>query len=182
MRIGLLTKLEIEEVTNTINKVAGLEIMENLLRTGILVKLSKQRQGVFLLDSGKQEIWEHLNSFLEKGEGEAVHVGLKLGFIISGKFRIGIESLAFLAPLISRKLILDENQTQKYIYGRNLIPSSENLRSQVIKLHQEYPVVMVFSQEGIPIGYARIIWKNRVFVIQNLVDIGIFLRSEKSAF
>jgi len=39
---------------------------------------------------------------------------------------------------------------------------------------------MVCTSDEVPIGYAKINWKGRK--LNNLVDTGIYLRSEKSAF
>jgi ribosome biogenesis protein Nip4 len=104
-----------------------------------------------------------------------------MGFLIHEKFFVGIESLTFLAPFTHRKIFLSEQETKRFIYGKDIKVAINHLDEQISDL-EENTMVIVFSPNKIPLGYAMIRSKANYLWLQNIVDIGIYLRSEKSAF
>ncbi len=181
MSIELLTSREKEEVEKSVNGVAGKAIMNELLESRLLVKLQGRRIEILFVTEEQYSIWKKIAHNLKERRGTPVHLGIKLGFLISGKFRIGIESLSFLSPLISRKLILTQFQSQRFFYGRNVAVTNESLQKQIRNFDYDFPF-LIESHDNIPIGFARVVEKDGKKILQNLVDIGIFLRSEKTAF
>ena len=105
-----------------------------------------------------------------------------MGFFLKNRFRIGIESLQTLARLYQNPpFIINDKQAEKFIYGKNVeIPIvDENNHFLTIS---DPSITIVFNKNQIPLGYAKIIKNEKRILLQNIIDIGLYLRSEKTAF
>ncbi|MFX1282355.1 MAG: hypothetical protein ACFFB5_01820 [Promethearchaeota archaeon] len=176
-----LTIDETNQVETTINQLLDSDAMTIILKRKELIKIKGDRNDVYLVSKEDIHLFERLSSKLPKKDLNIVHARIKLGFFIHEKFLIGIESLSFLSPLTHRRISLDTKSTQKFIYGNDIVINTVSLKKQIKHL-EENTTIIVFSDTNIPIGYAKILSKEKKPWLQNLVDIGIFLRSEKSAF
>ena len=76
---------------------------------------------------------------------------------------------------------MNARNTQKFIFGKDIEVTSEKILLQ-IKEFVESEITIIFSDDDIPIGFGKITFKEKKPLIQNLVDSGIYIRSEKSAF
>ena len=76
---------------------------------------------------------------------------------------------------------MDADTTTEFIFGKDVEIDTISTKNQIEHLNDD-ATIMVFSNTGIPLGYAEIISNGTETWLKNLVDIGIFLRSEKSAF
>ncbi|MFX1504692.1 MAG: hypothetical protein ACFFDC_01135 [Promethearchaeota archaeon] len=163
--------------------------IKQLLNSGIsnifvgnqLIKIEGRRKEIYLVSDENLSLLDHFSSQLPEEIFSIEHAQLKLGFFIQKRFLIGIESLMFLAPHTRRKIQLDADSTTKFIFGKDVEIDTISIKNQIEHLKEDVPI-MVFSNTGIPLGYAEIISNGTDFWLKNLVDIGIFLRSEKSAF
>ena len=115
-------------------------------------------------------------------ECKLVFLRIKLGFWIRNRFRIGIESLPFLAPLCKSPLVLpSKRQVTRFIYGKNVeFPLNESTTEEYEYI--DGSIVIVSSKNQIPLGYAILKRRKDKVFLKNIIDIGIYLRSEKSAF
>ncbi len=175
-----LSKEETTQVVTTISHLLGSNVMTNILERKKLIKIMGRRNDVYLVLHEDLPFFDRL-SFNHEQRLNIVHARIKLGFFIHEKFLIGIESLSFLAPFVGNKIQLDAHCTQKFIYGNDININTILLQKQIKHLEED-TTIMVFSDNNIPLGYAKIFSKEKKIWLQNLVDIGIFLRSEKSAF
>jgi ribosome biogenesis protein Nip4 len=146
-----------------------------------LIKIKGRREEIYLVSHEKLSLLDHFSSQLPEEMFSIEHAQLKLGFFIQKNFLIGIESLTFLAPHTRRKIQLDADNTIKFIFGKDVEIDTISIKKQIEHLNEDV-TIMVFSNTGIPLGYAEIISDGTEVWLKNLVDIGIFLRSEKSAF
>lgn len=146
-----------------------------------LIKIKGRREEIYLVSHENLSLLDHFSSQLPEEMFSIEHAQLKLGFFIHKNFLIGIESLMFLAPYTQRKIQLDADATKKFIFGKDVEIHTISIKKRIEQLN-EYVTIMVFSNTGIPLGYAKIISNGTEIWLKNLVDIGIFLRSEKSAF
>ncbi|MFX0016761.1 MAG: hypothetical protein ACFFB2_17230 [Promethearchaeota archaeon] len=181
MLYKLLTKEEIRQVEISINQLLGYNAMTEILEEKRLIKIEGRRNEIYLVQQNDLPLFEHFSSNVQENILKLVFARIKLGFFIQEKFLVGIESLSFLNPLTQRKIQLDTESTQKFIFGKDIDISTVSLEKQIKDL-EENSIVMISSENNIPLGYAKIISKEENPWLQNLVDIGIFLRSEKSAF
>lgn len=175
------TANEISQIVNTINRVLGTEIMNHILETKSIIKIKYQREEVFLVFQSDLVIFEKISSLESNSKVKLVHARVKLGFFIQNHFMVSIEAISFLAPLTQRKILLNAKETKQFTYGKDITKLSQNTKSQIEKFNKETPI-MIFSPENIPLGFAKICSSERETWLQNLIDIGIYLRSEKSAF
>ncbi|UCG90319.1 MAG: hypothetical protein JSU57_00910 [Candidatus Heimdallarchaeota archaeon] len=176
-----LTKDEIKEVETTINQLLDSDAMTIVLKRRTLIKIKGDRSDVYLVLKEDIPLLERLSSKLPEKNFSIVHARIKLGFFIHEKFLIAIESISFLSPLTRKRISLDTKSTQKFIYGKDVVINTISLQKQIEHL-EENATIMVFSDNNIPLGYAKVFSKEKNPWLQNLVDVGIFLRSEKSAF
>ncbi len=176
-----LTKDETNQVETTINQILDSDAMTIILKRKMLIKIKGDRNDVYLVLKEDISLFERLSSKLPEKSFSIEHARIKLGFFIHEKFLIGIESLTLLSPLTRKRISLDTKNTQKFIYGKDIVINTISLQKQIEHL-EENTTIMVFSDNNIPLGYAKIFSKEKNAWLQNLVDIGIFLRSEKSAF
>ncbi|MHA2246638.1 MAG: hypothetical protein ACXADY_16975 [Candidatus Hodarchaeales archaeon] len=176
-----LSKEKTTQVVTTINHVLGSNIMTKVMEKKNLIKIIGHRNDVYMVLREDLPFFDRLSSNLSEQELNIVHARIKLGFFIHEKFLIGIESLSFLAPFVVNKIQLDAHCTLKFIYGNDIDINTILLQKQIKHLEED-TTIMVFSDNNIPLGYAKIFSKKEKLCLQNLVDIGIFLRSEKSAF
>lgn len=181
MSFQLLTEKEAEEVEKTIDELLGFSAMTLILEKKNLIKIKGRRHDVYMVLSEDLPLLEHLSFKISVNNFSVVHAGVKLGFFIHEKFLIGIESLTLLAPLTRKKIQLNERHTQQFIFGKDIKVNTPILRNQIAPF-EENSTIIIFSQDNIAIGYAKIRSKENNPWLQNLVDVGIFLRSEKSAF
>ncbi len=176
-----LSKEETTQVVTTINHLLGSNVMTDILERKKLIKIMGRRNDVYLVLHEDLPLFDRLSFDLPEQRLILVHARIKLGFFIHEKFLIGIESLSFLAPFVRNKIQLDAHCTQKFIYGNDIDINTTSLQKQIKHLEED-TTIMIFSDNNIPLGYAKIFSKEKKLWLQNLVDIGIFLRSEKSAF
>ncbi|MFX0087074.1 MAG: hypothetical protein ACFFAU_15555 [Candidatus Hodarchaeota archaeon] len=176
MSYTTLTTKEKNQVEVEINKILGSSIMTDILKEKMLISLNGSRKEIFLISISDLQLLTQIQSI---PDCKLVYVRIKLGFFIRNLFRVGIESLSYLAPLTKKKIRLNTQNARKFIYGKDIDVRSKILQEEIRKFG-DGETVMIFTSYEIPIGYAKINLK--VKKLQNLVDTGIYLRSEKSAF
>jgi ribosome biogenesis protein Nip4 len=172
---------EISQIVKTINRILGTETMNHILETKSLIKIKHQREEVYLVSQSDMAIFKKISSIEAESKIKLVHARVKLGFFIQNSFMVSIEAISFLAPLTQQKILLNERDTKRFIYGKDIKNLTLNIRNQIEKYNTNFPI-MIFSSENIPLGFAKIHINKRKPWLQNLIDIGIYLRSEKSAF
>jgi len=175
-----LSKEEIKLVETSINHLLGSNVFDIFVGKE-LIKIIDRRTEIFLVPQEDLLLFDNFSSLLPEKSLIIAHARIKLGFFIHKKFLIGIESLTFLAPFARRKIQLDAHNTKRFIFGKDVEINTDSLQNQVEHLDED-ATTMVFSSTNIPLGYVSIILNGTKKWLQNLVDIGIFLRSEKSAF
>ncbi|UCE14913.1 MAG: hypothetical protein JSV04_06965 [Candidatus Heimdallarchaeota archaeon] len=176
-----LTKAETYTVETSINDLLNSTDMTRLLESHSLIKIHGRRNDVYLVQPEDLLLLEKFSIGITSKNYSLIHVRIKLGFFIHENFLIGIESLNFLAPLTKKKVHLDDRATQQFIYGKDIEITTASSKEQIADL-QDQSTIMVFSPNDLPLGYAKFFNKETNPWLQNLVDIGIYLRSEKSAF
>ncbi|MHA1214047.1 MAG: hypothetical protein ACTSPG_02050 [Candidatus Hodarchaeales archaeon] len=166
-------------VINTILDIVDNQYIRQILDSQVLYEIDKQRREVFLIPKTSLKI---LNTIIDSESGsQLIHLFIKLGFFIQKKFLIGIESLNLLAPLTNRKILLNLKDSERFIFGKDLDIHTGKSVKIIGKKNPGIPII-VFSYQNIPLGYAIIHLEEDNSWIQNLVDTGIYLRSEKTAF
>lgn len=176
----ILTKEEIIQVETTINHLLD-SGTPNIFAGKNLIKIKDRRNDVYLVSHEDLLLFDCFSSKLPEKSLTIAHARVKLGFFIHEKFLIGIESLTFLAPFTQKRIQLDPHNTKKFVFGKDVEIKTVLLQKQIDFL-DEKTTIMVFSNTNIPLGYGKIVSRDTKPWLQNLVDIGIFLRSEKSAF
>ncbi|MHA2225805.1 MAG: hypothetical protein ACXAC8_11410 [Candidatus Hodarchaeales archaeon] len=172
-----LSEKESHQIEKAFNQLLNSTEMAHILENKMLIKISGHRKEIYLVSWENLSLLELIATKSLKRTGRIVYAGTKLGFFIHDRFMFGIESINFMAPFIKNKILLDAKNTQKFIYGKEIQIQADQNQNLV-----ENSTIMVFSPNEIPLGYAKILSKNQKLLLHNLVDIGIFLRSEKSAF
>ncbi|MHA2202933.1 MAG: hypothetical protein ACW991_04535 [Candidatus Hodarchaeales archaeon] len=175
-----LSNEEIRKVEKTINQLVDSNTT-NIFAGKELIKIIDRRNDIYLVPQEDLSLFDHFSSNFPELSFFISHARVKLGFFIHERFLIGIESLTFLAPYARRRIQLDVRNTRKFIFGKDVEIDTVSLQKQ-IEHFDENATIMIFSNTDIPLGYAKIITNATKLWLQNLVDIGIFLRSEKSAF
>jgi 60S ribosome subunit biogenesis protein NIP7 len=176
MSYTALTLNEKDQVEVKINEILGSSIMTDILKEKTLISVNGSRREIFLISNSDIKLLAQIES---NPNCKLIHARVKLGFFIHNSFRVGIESLSYLASLTKKKIQLNPHNARKFIYGKDIEIIPEIMLEQM-KQYRDGETVMVFTSNEIPIGYAKINLKTKK--LQNLVDIGIYLRSEKSAF
>lgn len=148
---------------------------ESLLEQYQLLKIEHHRIEVYLIPLDFMPLISLIQIYLK--ENQIIQIGGKLGFFINENFFIGIESLSYLAPLTDRKLILNPRETTKFLYGESFEVEGQNKSNSYLN-----SPIIVCSDTNIPIGLGILRLKDNILFLKNLVDVGIYLRSEKSAF
>ncbi|MFX0173327.1 MAG: hypothetical protein ACFE9L_15645 [Candidatus Hodarchaeota archaeon] len=177
----LLTQTEISQVKEIIDNLLESNVTADIIKERILIKIMRKRNEIYLVSSSDISFFDFISSNPTIRDCNVVHAKIKIGFFIYEKFLISIESLTFLAPLTNRKIFLSDQETQRFVYGKDIKVVSNHLHKQISDLEED-KMVIVFSPNDIPLGYAKIRSKANNIWLQNVVDIGIYLRSEKSAF
>ena len=182
MTISFLKKEEIEQVVSIIDQILLTTKFESILKNKALIMVHKKRKTIFLIDE-TDDIYINAFSVENRNEGcKPEFLKINLGFWIRGKCRIGIESLPFLAQFCEYPIILPSNRhVTRFIYGKNV----EILLNDSIRATARYidgSIVIVSSKTRIPLGYAKLNLKKDKIHLKNVIDIGIYLRSEKTAF
>ena len=175
-----LSKKEVKLVETSINHLLGSNVFDIFVGKE-LIKIIDRRTEIFLVPKEDLFLFDNFSSLLPEKILIIAHARIKLGFFIQKKFLIGIESLAFLAPFARKRVQLDAHNTRSFIFGKDVEINTDSLQNQLEYLDKD-ATVMVFSSTNIPLGYVRIISNGTKKWLQNLIDIGVFLRSEKSAF
>ncbi|MFX1515970.1 MAG: hypothetical protein ACFFC6_06650 [Promethearchaeota archaeon] len=175
-----LSEEEIKSVETTIEDLIGSNIT-NIFEGKQFVKIKNNRNEIYVISQKDLFLLDHISSQNLEDNFSIEHAGIKLGFFIHNKFLIGIESLTFLAPYTRKKIHLDVNNTKRFIFGKDVEMDTVALQKKIKNLNIN-TLIMVFSKTDIPLGYAKVISNGVKLWLQNIVDIGIFLRSEKSAF
>ncbi len=175
-----LSKKEYITVKTTIYHILGSNVT-NIFAGRELIKIIDRRNEIYLVSKEDLSLFDHFSSHLPEKSLTIEYARIKLGFFIHEKFLIGIESLTFLAPYARRRIQLDTRNTTKFTFGKDVEIDTVLLKKQIKHL-EDNATIMIFSNTDIPLGYAKIISNGSKLSLQNLVDIGLFLRSEKSAF
>lgn len=175
MPYNALAMKEKNQVEIEINKILGSSIMTDILNEKTLISVNGSRKEIFLIPKSDLILLSQIESY---PNCRLIHARIKLGFFIRNVFRIGIESLSYLAPLTVKKIHLNTRNARKFIYGKDIDITPE--RQKQIGKSGDGETIMVFTPDEIPIGYAKINLKTKK--LYNLVDTGIYLRSERSAF
>jgi ribosome biogenesis protein Nip4 len=176
-----LTKTEISQAKKIIDNLLESDVTTDIIKEKILIKIMGKRNEIYLVSSSDISFFDFISSNPTIRDCNVVHAKIKIGFFINEKFFISIEALTFLAPLTNRKIFLSDHETQQFVYGKDIKVVSNHLNEQISDLEEDR-MVIVFSPNDIPLGYAKICSKANNIWLQNVVDIGIYLRSEKSAF
>ncbi|MHA1973259.1 MAG: hypothetical protein ACTSW1_09710 [Candidatus Hodarchaeales archaeon] len=164
---------------NTISDIVENQRIREIFESQVLYEIHKQRREVFLVPETSQNI---LSEIIKLGFGnQLIHLFIKVGFFIQKKFLIGIESLNLLAPLTKRRIILNLKDSERFIYGKDFDIQQDKSPKIIGRKKANIPFI-VFSTQNIPLGYAIVHLEENYSWIQNLVDTGIYLRSEKTAF
>lgn len=181
MMISLLSNTESQNIINIVEEMLGSDVSTQIFKNKQFVMVSDRRNEIYLINNEDQYSIELLREISKELKCTPKHIKMKLGFLIKGKFKIGIESLPFLAPYTKKPFILTSKQVNRFIYGKNiLLDEKDEIKNQ--KKLEEGQIVIVFEKSMIPLGYGKIVKKPKARYLENLVDIGIYLRSEKSAF
>ncbi|MFW9853917.1 MAG: hypothetical protein ACFFFG_02615 [Candidatus Thorarchaeota archaeon] len=185
-----LDSKEVEAVIQKVNAIWAADIMTRLLGRYLLVKQEGERSEVYLVPQSDLKLLNLLTSSLTQQNGQLEYAKTKLGFFIRNQFHLGIESLSFLFAVAgppTRKLILQPKETQQFIYGKNLEQLSPQTLRQLEELaiqergDEEAPII-VLSDRQIPLGLASYRVNGNSRWLLNIVDVGIYLRAEKTAF
>ncbi|MHA1947715.1 MAG: hypothetical protein ACXAC6_12785 [Candidatus Hodarchaeales archaeon] len=182
MTILFLKEEEIVQVASVVDQILLTMKFENIIKNKALIMVHSRRKNIYLIDEVDKEL---INVFsTDKCEEECIPVFLKikLGFWIKNTFRIGIESLPFFAPLCKNPIILpSKRQVTRFIYGKNVeIPLNDAITN--IKEYIDGSMQIIFTKSRIPLGYAKLKLGKEKIHLKNIIDIGIYLRSEKTAF
>ncbi len=183
MLYSLLTTTEKKQVETKINTLLGSSILTDTFNEWVLISLNGSRKGIFLISKANLDLLAEIKSKSNSTNCRLIHAGIKLGFFIRDDFRFGIESLSLLAPLTKKRIQLNARKTEEFIYGKDIEITSEKILVQ-IKQFVESEITIIFSDNSIPIGFGKITFNKKKPLIQiaNLIDSGIYIRSEKSAF
>jgi ribosome biogenesis protein Nip4 len=181
MTISLLSNTESQNIINIVEGILRSDVSTQIFKNKQFIMVSDRRKEIYLISKEDQYLIEVLNKISKGVKCTPKHIKLKLGFLIKEKFKIGIESLPFLAPYTKAPFILTPKQVNRFIYGKNILLDGKDEINNQGKL-EEGQIVIVFEKSMIPLGYGKIVKKPRARYLENLVDIGIYLRSEKSAF
>ena len=172
---GVLNADEEILVKKTIYALLENKEFESLLEQYRLFKIEHHRLEVYLVPLDFIPVINLMQNHLKTDQ--IIQIGGKLGFFINENFFIGIESLSYLAPLTKRKLILNPRETTKFLYGQNF-----KVEDQDISFSYFNSPIIICSNTKIPIGLGILKLNENVLFLKNLIDVGIYLRSEKSAF
>ncbi|MHA1940981.1 MAG: hypothetical protein ACW97P_04565 [Candidatus Hodarchaeales archaeon] len=181
MMISSVSSAESQHIIKIIIDILKSDEILNIFNNKQLIMVSDKRDDLYLIDNKDQPLIELLNTTSKDCNCFLRYIKIKMGFLIKGEFKIGIESLPLLAPYARKPFILTTKQTNLFIYGKSF-PIHEKAETNETTSFKEGEMVIVFGKTMIPIGYGKIIKKANTTYLENLVDIGIYLRSEKSAF
>jgi ribosome biogenesis protein Nip4 len=180
--ILFLKEEEIEQVASVIDELQLTVKFENIRKNKALISNNNRRKNIYLIDEVDKELISAFST--DKCEEECIPVFLKikLGFWIKNSFRIGIESLPFFAPLCKNPIILpSKKHGTRFIYGKNVEIALNDAITNA-KEHIDGSICIISSKSRIPLGYAKLKLGKDKLHLKNIIDIGIYLRSEKTAF
>ena len=181
MKILKLTDEEIASVSMVINEILISDDFSQILKTHTLIKIRDRRDEIFLILSSD---YLNLRNFMTGDKSKNYKIlsfKIKLGFFIGQNFKIGIESLRFLANYCQNPIFINFRQEERFIYGKNINLNVDESKNVLAKF-SDGSLILVFNRKLIPVGYAKIFQKQDSVQLKNIIDIGIYLRSEKTAF
>ncbi len=181
MKISALSDEEVVKVADIINQILPPGEFTRICADYNLIKLHDRKEDVYLIRKEDQFVLDEMVKFGKIHQCKLVLVKIKLGFFTRHCFRIGIESLHFLAPLCQHPLIIPYKQVERFIYGKDVIFTTVYRDNDVIRI-TDNSLAIIFSENRLALGYAKIIKKQETIHLQNIIDIGLYLRSEKTAF
>ncbi len=181
MKYSKLIDEEIITVTNVINEILKSDDFSQMLNTHSLIKIVDRRDDIYLIEASDSLHLSNLMTGKSRQNFKILAFKTKLGFFIRQEFRIGIESLRFIASLCSNPVILSSRQEQKFIYGKDIRIRLDEAK-KVQENYLDGSLILISNNKGMPIGYAKVFPKEDFLQLKNIVDIGIYLRSEKTAF
>ena len=182
MSISFLTEKEIEQVKSVINQILQTTSFNVVLEDNLLIRVHNKRSSIFLVNKTDSKYIRILNKKNNLAKCKPIFLKINLGFWIRNNFKIGIESLSFLNQYCEFPVILPSKKlATKFIYGNNVsFPLKGNLSPE--NKYSNGTTVIVSSKNHVPLGYAIIRTDEKRIYLKNIIDIGIYLRSEKTAF
>ena len=181
MKIKTLSDEEILRVAEVIHQILPIYEFEKICVNHDLVKLKDRREEVYLLRKENQRLLDELTKLKRITGCKLVLINIKLGFFIKNQFRLGIESIPFLAPFCNHKVILSSKQSERFIYGKDVILSIKEKKASNNNIKNN-SFVMIFNENNLALGYAKTSMNQDFINLYNIVDIGLYIRSEKTAF
>ena len=121
----------------------------------------------FLVDKALQEVQQSIDQ-------QAIHAGIYLGKKSKTGFIPSLYLLRWLQTRTQQKILLNDKSAWLFVCGRSIFRAS--VLSDISQLHPD-DLVLVLNKEEECLGYGKVV-DERVFV-QNLFDLGDFLRREK---
>jgi ribosome biogenesis protein Nip4 len=181
MIVSKLSENESSIVTGTIKELTRSDKISAILHSYIMIKIPDKREDVYLIESSDEQSLKQIVS-KEGNQTFSMKTGkIKLGFFIRQEFRISIESLRFIAQYCNDPVFVSSKQVERFIYGKDVnlgVKESTNYQNNTAN----DSLVLVVDKNRNPIGIAKIFHNQDGSYLKNIIDIGIYLRSEKTAF
>jgi ribosome biogenesis protein Nip4 len=181
VKFKTLSDDEVLKVAQVIHQILSIEEFEKICSNYNLIKLKGRREEVYIIKKEDQWLLDELTKLNRNPQCKFVLVKIKLGFFIRNQFRLGIESLPFLASSCNHKVILSSKQAKRFIYGKDVTLSLNDVKKGKNQIKND-SLIMIFNKNNLALGYAKTSKNQGLIHLQNTVDIGLYVRSEKTAF
>jgi ribosome biogenesis protein Nip4 len=181
VKIKTLSVDEVLKVAEVIHQILPTEEFEKICSHYNLIKLQDRREEVYIIKKEEQWLLDELTKMKRIPQCKLVLVKIKLGFFIGNQFRLGIESLPFLASICNHEVTLSSKQAERFIYGKDVTLLLNDAKKGKNKIRNN-SLVVIFNENNLALGYAKTSKNQEVVHLQNIIDIGLYVRSEKTAF
>jgi ribosome biogenesis protein Nip4 len=182
VRISILSEDEVDNIGRVVSQVIPINEFSQFCANYNFFKLHDRREDVYIIKKEDLMIFDEVIKFLMISPSKLAHLKIKLGFFLKNRFRIGIESLQTLPlPFQKSPFIINDKQAERFIYGKNVEIPIIDENNHVLTI-SDTSITAVFNKNQIPLGYAKIIKNENQILLKNIIDIGLYLRSEKTAF
>lgn len=178
MNITLASENEYTIIFDQLESLISKENIDNLTKHyKVLINRSEKRKSVYMVT---EEIFKQYQELFttEESRKDLYWIGERIGFLMKEKLLIGIEGLSVLGELFTEKIILKEKNATKFLYGRDVIiqENTSKYTKETIKLIQD--------EKGRTLGLGKLVYneKGEIFKVKNVVDLGKYLRGEKTLF
>lgn len=177
MKPELVDPVEWNELTNQLDDEFGEGVSKALLADRAPVTMSIGETKSFYLIP-----MEWMANIEEAGQDFEIHsLGIRMGDMTKGGFRLSLQILDALAEVTDRKLVVSRQGAEAFSYGRSILKESVVRMDPSLKRGQR---VIVLNKDGEVLGLAALsIDGNKLkrlardrLVGKNLVDIGAYLR------